>query len=106
VLLSTPHHDDFIKIWGFTVSTAIADLTGVQNLCDISIDKAEDVDGRLSLWFSIVRKELDQTNKDSNAIQTAVNNGSFLTALRQRGLPIIGDEMTLVTAHVKDVIGM
>eukprot|EP00299_Pterocystis_sp_00344_P019752 c9770_g1_i1.p1 GENE.c9770_g1_i1~~c9770_g1_i1.p1 ORF type:complete len:934 (+),score=267.46 c9770_g1_i1:185-2803(+) len=105
VLLSTPHHEDFLKIWSVTVSSAIADITGIHNLCEILIEKATDDNGRLALSFSIARKDLEDINKNADAVREAINNGALVTALRHRGLPVIGDEITLVADHIKGVIG-
>jgi Ca2+-binding EF-hand superfamily protein len=91
VTLDTPFATGWITTWGRTFSSALADVTEVEDLCGLTVFGVEEDTLATRVHVRITEKDLVGTTSEFNQamawIKSSVADGSFLKALNRRGVP-------------------
>jgi len=107
--IPTDHTDDWINVWGYTLSSAFADIIPMSDVCDVKILSAVQSEDQssLELSVSIARKSLDDANTNLNQLILAVSSGLLMSSFADRGVPINqSGSIVLVSSRVAGIIAM
>jgi hypothetical protein len=92
LLLPTPISSDWVNVWGRTFASSIADVTGIENLCDIRIASVTEQRTAGNLVARILVYLYGQNENEAhhwmNLLIAAEADGSLVRSMKVRGMEI------------------
>jgi len=109
ISVPTTGMDDWVNVWGRTLTSAIADTLDISNTCDVKLISAQQSDEQsaMTLSVSLARIAVDEANLDLNNLNNAIANGSLMTSFSRHGVPVnTAESLSLLSARVAGIIAI